>query len=101
VCNNGWRAFPNPDGSVIPNAIERQAIGNCDNMTLNADGSLDIDIQIEMDPAGPRASGSAGVNRWNAPCEVGNGMMQIGQAVMTRRVGPPELMHQEQAYARN
>jgi hypothetical protein len=50
VCNNGWRAFPNPDGSVIPNAIEHQA---------------------------------------------------IGQAVMTRRVGPPELLHQEQAYARN
>jgi heat shock protein HslJ len=89
------------DGYVIPNAIERQAIGDRDNMTLKADGSLDIYIQIEIDPAGPRASGSAGVHRWNAPCEVGNGTMQIGQAVITRRAGPPELMHQEQSYAHN
>jgi heat shock protein HslJ len=41
------------------------------------------------------------VHRWKAPCEVGNGTMQIGQAVITRRAGPPELMHQEQAYAHN
>ena len=27
--------------------------------------------------------------------------MQIGQAAMTRRAGPPKLMHQEQAYAHN
>ena len=39
-----------------------------------------------------------GVHRWNAPYKVGNGTMQIGQAARTRRAGPPELMHQEQAY---
>ena len=35
------------------------------------------------------------VGNCNALCEVGNGTMPIGQAAMTRRAGPPQLMHQE------
>ena len=49
----------------------------------------------------PRASGPAGVQRWHAPGELGNGTRQSGQAAMPRRAGPPALRHQEQAYAQN
>ena len=47
ICSAHQVTAYDEDGYFIPNAIERQAIGDRDKLIFNADGSLDLYLQAE------------------------------------------------------
>lgn len=81
-----------PEGYFIANALERQAIGDRDKLSFNADGSLDLYIQAESPGAGKE-------NNWlpvaKAPFNLLMRLYSPKSAILDRTWTPPPVRRQE------
>lgn len=53
---------------------------------------------LKLDPAGKRASGTSGVNRYTGGYELNGANIKFGQFAGTRMAGPPDAMARESAF---